>query len=339
MNSCTRTRRITSRIVAAAGSPPRLVSDGAGAERLALPEEPDWVLAPDPDGVFDKPFVQTLPARQLEPNEVRVQVEAAGLNFWDGIPVARIHRGGHARPGMCGHVLEAGSDVSGVSPGDHVVGMGFGAFGGEMITHGELVAPAPDGFSVSELATIPSAYVSAALSFEFTGLEAGERVLNSRRCRRRGPGGHPVGAGRGSGGVRHRQRAQAGLSPVAGREIRFDSRTTAFGEEILKATGGEGVDVVLNSLTSEGYIDASLACLKQGGRFVEMARRDILSEEEMAAVRPDVPYHILELDVLKKTEPARVGKVLAGRDGARGGGRTQADHTTADGRWPKRAPR
>ena len=68
--------------------------------------------------------------------------------------------------------------------------------------------------------------------------------------------------------------------------------------------------MVLNSLTGEGFIDASLSCLRQGGRFVEMARRDILSEEEMAAVRPDVSYSILELDVLKKTEPAWVGRVL-----------------------------
>ena len=90
----------------------------------------------------------------------------------------------------------------------------------------------------------------------------------------------------------------------------FDSRTTEFAGQILEATGGEGVDVVLNSLTSEGFIDASLSCLKQGGRFVELARRDILSEEEMSALRPDVGYDILELDVLKKTDPAWVGRVL-----------------------------
>ena len=290
----------------------RLVREDAGAERLDLPEEPDWVLAPDPDGVFDKPFVQTLPERSLEPEEVRVQVEAAGLNFWDVFRSLGFIEEGMLGREMCGYVLDVGTDVSRVKAGDHVVGMGFGAFGGEMITHGELVAPAPDGFSVSELATIPSAFVSAALSFEFTGLEAGERVL--------------IHAGAGGVGLAAIQWVQAaGAEVIAtasapkqdylrslGVEHVFDSRTTEFGEEILEATGGEGVDVVLNSLTSEGYIDASLACLKQDGRFVEMARRDILSEEEMAAVRPDVPYHILELDVLKKTDPARVGKVLRG---------------------------
>ena len=70
------------------------------------------------------------------------------------------------------------------------------------------------------------------------------------------------------------------------------------------------MDVVLNSLTGEGFIEASLSCLRHGGRFVELARRDILSEEEMAAVRPDVAYAILELDVLKKQDPARPGAAL-----------------------------
>ena len=211
---------------------------------------------------------------------------------------------------MCGHVLKTGAEVSTVSPGDHIAGLGFGAFGPQMITHEELVTGAPPGFSVSELATVPSALVSAALSFEHTGLEAGERVL--------------IHAGAGGVGLAAIQLVQAAGTEVfatasapkqdylrsLGVTQIFDSRTTAFGQEILEATGGKGVDVVLNSLTGEGFIDASLSCLRQGGRFVEMARRDILSEEDMAAARPDVDYYILELDVLKKTEPARVGRVL-----------------------------
>ena len=288
----------------------RVVRAEAGADRLTLPEETNWVLAPDPGGVFDRPHVQPLPARPLEPNEVRVAVEAAGLNFWDVFRSLGFIEEGLLGREMCGHIIDVGAEVSNVSVGDHVVGMGFGAFGPEMVTHAELVAPAPEGFSVTGLAAVPSAFVSAALSFEFTGLKPGERVL--------------IHAGAGGVGLAAIQWVQAAGAEVfatasapkqeylrsLGVEHIFDSRQTAFGEEILEATGGEGVDVVLNSLTSEGFIDASLACLKHGGRFVEMARRDILSYEEMAAVRPDVPYHILELDVLKKTEPEHVGRVL-----------------------------
>ena len=290
----------------------RLLRAESDAERLALPDDPDWVLAPDPGGVFDRPFVQPLPPRPLEPEEVRVAVEAAGLNFWDVFRSLGFIEEGLLGREMCGRVVRVGSAVSNVAVGDHVVGMGFGAFGPEMITHAELVAPAPEGFPVTGLAAVPSAFVSAALSFEFTGLEPGERVL--------------IHAGAGGVGLAAIQWVRAAGAEVfatasapkqaylraLGVTHVFDSRTTDFDREILEATDGEGVDVVLNSLTGEGFIDASLSCLKHGGRFVEMARRDILSEEEMAAVRPDVPYHILELDVLKKTDPARVGRVLRG---------------------------
>ena len=288
----------------------RLVRAGAGPERLALPEEPDWVLAPDSAGVFDRPHVQPLPVGSLQPREVRVTVEAAGLNFWDVFRSLGFIEEGLLGREFCGHILEVGSEVSTVSVGDPVVGLGFGAFAPQMVTREELVAPRPSGFSVSGLATVPSAFVSAALSFEYSGLSSGERVL--------------IHAGAGGVGLAAVQLVQAAGAEVfatasapkqaylrsLGVEHIFDSRTTAFGREILEATGGAGVDVVLNSLTGEGFIEASLSCLKQGGRFVEMARRDILSEEEMAGVRPDVFYAILELDVLKKTEPAWVGRVL-----------------------------
>ena len=288
----------------------RLVRAGAGPERLALPEEPDWVLAPDSAGVFDRPQVQPLPARSLEPREVRVGVEAAGLNFWDVFRSLGFIEEGLLGREMCGRILEVGSEVSTVSAGDPVVGLGFGAFGPQMVTHEELVAPRPPGFSVSGLATVPSAFVSAALSFEYSGLSCGDKVLI-----------HAGAGGVGLAAVQWVQAAGAEVFATAsapkqaylrslGVKHVFDSRTTAFGKEILEATDGAGVDVVLNSLTGEGFIDASLSCLRQGGRFVEMARRDILSEEEMARVRPDVAYSILELDVLKKTEPAWVGRVL-----------------------------
>ena len=289
---------------------PRLVRFGASTERLALPEGQDWVLAPDRTGVFDRPEVKPLPPRTLEPKEVLVFVEATALNFWDVFRSLGFIEEGDLGRELCGHILAIGSEVTSVSVGDRVVGLGFGAFAPEMVTREELVALAPEGMSASGLATIPSAFVSAALSYHYSGLEAGDRVL--------------IHAGSGGLGLAAIQMAQAAGAEVfatasapkqaflrsLGVEHVFDSRQTKFGQEILDATNGEGVNVVLNSLTSEGFIDASLSCLAQGGRFVELARRDILTEEEMAEVRPDVKYDILELDVLKKTEPAWVGEVF-----------------------------
>ena len=289
----------------------RLVRSPAADERLALPDGPDWVLAPDRSGIFDSPEIKHLSPGPPGPDQVRVAVDAAGINFWDVFRSLGFIEEGDLGREMCGRIVAVGSEVSGVAVGDRVVGLGFGAFGPEMLTHQKLVAPAPEGVSASDLATIPSAYVSAELSYQLAGgLKPGERVL--------------IHAGAGGVGLAAIELARAAGAEVfatasapkraylrsLGVEHVFDSRTTEFGREILAASAGAGVDVVLNSLTSEGFIEASLSCLADGGRFVELARRDILSPEEMARVRPDVGYDILELDVLKKTDPERVGRCL-----------------------------
>ena len=287
----------------------RLVRAAAVTDRLTLPEEPDWVLEPDAGGSLDAIGVVPAPARRLEPGEVRASVEAFGLNFRDvfiALGLVDDFMGGE----FCGRVLEVGSRVSSFAVGDRVVGMTFRASGSDTVTPEHMIVPAPPGFSVTELASIPAAFVSAALSFELSGLNAGDRVL--------------IHAGAGGVGLAAIQLAQAaGAEVFATASVRkrdylqslgvkyvFDSRTTAFGGEILEATGGTGVDMVLNSLTGEGFIEASLACLGEGGRFVEMSKVDVLSEEEMAAVRPDVAYAMLEVDVLKEQEPERAGAIL-----------------------------
>ena len=89
----------------------------------------------------------------------------------------------------------------------------------------------------------------------------------------------------------------------------FDSRTTAFGEDILAATGGAGVDMVLNSLTGEGYIESE-PLVPRTGRPLRGNGPGGHPERgtEMAAIRPDVAYAILMIDVLKEEEPAKAGE-------------------------------
>ena len=56
----------------------RLVRSEASTERMTLPDEPDWLIAPDEGGALEGLQVEPLPTRPLEPGEVRVAVEAAG---------------------------------------------------------------------------------------------------------------------------------------------------------------------------------------------------------------------------------------------------------------------
>ena len=289
----------------------RLVRTGAGLERLALPEGADWVLAPDEGGAIETLRVQPLAPRSLEPSEVRAAVDACGLNFLDVFrAMGLVEDEGMLGEEFCGRIVEIGSDVTTVAVGDRVAGFAFGTFGPEVVTRHELVALAPPNVSATALATIPSVFVTCVLSYELAGLQAGDRVL--------------IHAGAGGVGLSAIQLARAAGAEVfatasagkrdylrsMGVEHVFDSRSTEFGQDILDATGGAGVDVVLNSLTGEGFIEASLACLAHGGRFVELARRDILTEDEMAAARPDVAYSILDLYTLKEQDPAGPGSAL-----------------------------
>ena len=289
----------------------RLVRTGSGVERLDLPADESWTLAPDDDGAIETLRVQQVEAPALEPKEVRAAVEACGLNFLDVFrAMGLVEEEGLLGEEFCGRIVEIGSDVTTVDVGDRVAGFAFGTFGLEVVTREELVALAPAGVSATALATIPSVFVTCVLFWELAGLKAGDRVL--------------IHAGAGGVGLAAIQLARAAGAEVfatasarkqgylrsLGVEHVFDSRSTAFGREILDATGGAGVDVVLNSLTGEGFIDASLACLAEDGRFVELARRDILSEDGMAALRPDVAYSILDLYTLKQHDPARPGAAL-----------------------------
>jgi NAD(P)-dependent dehydrogenase (short-subunit alcohol dehydrogenase family)/acyl carrier protein len=79
----------------------------------------------------------------------------------------------------------------------------------------------------------------------------------------------------------------------------------------LADTGGAGVDVVLNSLTNEGFVAATVRATARNGRFAEIAKRDIWSPEQMAEVRPDIAYEILALDGVMQQDPARIQRLMA----------------------------
>ncbi|MDE0443744.1 MAG: zinc-binding dehydrogenase [Gammaproteobacteria bacterium] len=247
----------------------------------------------------------------LAPDEVRVAVDAVGLNFWDIFRAMGLFQEGLFGEELVGRIVEVGDDVGNVAVGDRVVGLGDGTFGTEAVTHAALVVPAPSGVSTTALATVPSVFVSAALAFEAADLKAGDWVLI-----------HAGAGGLGLAAIELARAAGAEVIATASAPKRdflrslgiahvFDSRTTEFGERVLEATNGAGVDVIVNSLTGEGFIAASLACLAEGGRFVELARRDIWTADEMAAARPDVGYSVIELDVCKRDEPERAGAILA----------------------------
>ena len=292
----------------------RLVRAGRGRPWLSLPQDKDWRLVPNPgDGLAGLQAEPAVP-RPLESGEVRVAVAAAGLNFSDVlISVGAVEMEPMLGDEFCGRITEVAPDVADVAEfaiGDRVLGLGIGALRPDLAVCADLVAHAPAEVPVEALATIPTAFVSAELSFQMSGLRAGDRVLI-----------HTASGGVGLAAVQLAQAAGAEVFATAsapkqaylrslGINHVYDSRTTDFGRRIREDTQGAGVTVVLNSLTGPGYIEANLDCLAANGRFVEMGRRDIWTAAEMAAARPDVAYSVLEVDALKRQDPATAGASL-----------------------------
>jgi NAD(P)-dependent dehydrogenase (short-subunit alcohol dehydrogenase family)/acyl carrier protein len=68
--------------------------------------------------------------------------------------------------------------------------------------------------------------------------------------------------------------------------------------------------VVLNSLTNEGFIEATVRATAKNGRFAEMAKRDIWTHAQMAEARPDIAYEIVALDVTTLQNPDHINRLL-----------------------------
>src|SRR5690606_1197681 len=89
----------------------------------------------------------------------------------------------------------------------------------------------------------------------------------------------------------------------------FDSRSLSFEAELMDATGGAGVDLVLNSLAGD-FIPASLQVLAEGGTLIELGKTGIWTQRQVDAepkVRPGVRYLPVDLsdDLMERPEVIR----------------------------------
>ncbi|MET8542622.1 type I polyketide synthase [Kitasatospora sp. NPDC004799] len=248
----------------------------------------------------------------LAAHEVRVAVRAAGLNFRDVLIPLDMYPDSAARMGSegAGVVLEVGAGVTDLVPGDRVMGLLTGCFGPVAVTDHRMLTRIPAGWSYVRAASVPMVFLTAYYALvDLGGVRAGERVLV-----------HAAAGGVGMAAVqvaRHLGAEVFGTASVGkwealrglgldGAHI-ADSRTLDFEGVFLGATGGAGVDVVLDALAGE-FVDASLRLLPRGGRFLEMGKTDVREPEAVAAEHAGVRYRAFDLI---EAGPERIGVMLA----------------------------
>ncbi|MFB7666082.1 zinc-binding alcohol dehydrogenase family protein [Kitasatospora sp. NPDC056138] len=208
------------------------------------------------------------------PGELTIDVAYAGLNFVD--VMARRGDAGYAtwphRPGLevSGTVRALGPDVHGLAVGDRVVAVPKGAGMSEVaLAAAELTVPVPDGVGLAEAAATPLGLATSLLLLTEAGrFNPGDTVLVHSAS---GGIGSAIarlvpllGGGRLIGTVGRPEKIaeaeRAGYQLVLAR----DGDPT---EAIRSATGGRGVDLVLDPLgTTALGLDLDLAA--PGGRVV-----------------------------------------------------------------------
>jgi NADPH:quinone reductase-like Zn-dependent oxidoreductase len=277
---------------------PRLARPARGA--LSLPAEGPWRVDVAPEGSQD--IVAAVPAPEavapLPAGHVRVAMGAAGLNFRDVIVSLGMVPGLEGvGPEGAGTVVETGPGVTGLAVGDRVMGLLPHAMAPVAVADARTVTRMPAGWTFEQGASVPVAFLTAWIGLIDEGrLARGERILI-----------HAATGGLGLAALQLARHVGAEVFATASpakhhllRELGLDedhiasSRDLGFRDRFLAATGGEGMDVVMNSLAGE-FTDASLELLPRGGRFVEMGKTDVRAPEAVAANRPGVTYLYFDL--------------------------------------------
>ena len=93
------------------------------------------------------------------------------------------------------------------------------------------------------------------------------------------------------------------------RERIFNSRNLTFKQGIMMATGGRGVDVVLNSLSGE-LLQASWECVAIQGCMIELGKRDIYGKGKLALDRfeMDRSFICISLDTILAECPWEISR-------------------------------
>ena len=231
------------------------------------------IREPGPPDVLElREVARPVPGR----HEVRVRVAASGVNRADLLErrgrYGRAPAAGPSIPGLeySGTIEALGADVSDWDVGDRVMGLvGGGGYSEAVVVHGRELMAIPRGVSLEEAAAIPEAWLTAwDAMVRQAGLTGGESVLI-----------HAVGSGVGS--------AASQLAAALGAHVIGTSRTpskldrsrevgvqrailggeTDWASEVLRATAGRGVDVIID-LVGGPYLAGNVQCVAERGRIV-----------------------------------------------------------------------
>lgn len=225
------------------------------------------------------------PDPPVGPGEVRIAVKAAGINFADTMARVGLYPDAPKPPCVMGYevagtVESVGEGVSEHAVGDRVVaGTRFGGQAELVSVPADQALPLPDKLSFEQGAAFPVNYGTAYAALIIMGsLRKGDRVLI-----------HAAAGGVGIAATQIARNAGAGrifgtASPAKHEAILtqgvtdpIDYRNLDFEVEVMRLTGDEGVDLVIDALGPTSF-RKDYRLLRSGGRLVMYGLSEVTKE-------------------------------------------------------------
>ncbi len=215
------------------------------------------------------------PSPELRPDDLRIATKAFAINRGDLMQRRGLYPpppGASTIMGLecAGEVAEVGANVSGWSIGDRAMALlAGGGYASEAVVHAGSAMQVPEGLSWTDAAAIPEVFLTVHLTvFQLAAFPDGGTLLV-----------HGGGSGIGTAATQMvvalggRVITTAGSDDKCARcrelgaDVAVNYRNASFAEAVTEATGGSGVDVVLDHIGGD-YLADNLASLKLGGRLV-----------------------------------------------------------------------
>ena len=221
-------------------------------------------------------IVRQVPDPVPGPEEVLVDVVTSAINRADTLQRRGLYPGptaAHEIPGLefAGRVSAVGERVTAHAVGDAVMGIvGGGGYAERVAVHERQAMAVPEALGLDTAGAFPEVYITAwdALVRQ-GGLTSGRWALVHAGASGVGTASIQIAK---AIGARIAVTASAGKHHVCealGADAVIDYSTEDFVEAVRAATGGAGVDVVLDVIGGD-YLPRNISCLRTNGRIVQV---------------------------------------------------------------------
>ncbi len=293
----------------------RAVSLKARHSQVPVGDDPPYRLFLENAGQIDGLRMKTYDLPELAPGSVEIDVVASALNFRDVmvtlglLPMLAYEHSALGREvGIegSGVVRRTGAAVHEFAPGDEVILGDGGCIANRKVVSQHQLFHKPAGLNMEEAAASLSVYVTAYYALvHLARLRQGQRVLI-----------HSAMGGIGQAAIALAHYTGAEIYATAGSEAKreqllamgvqaaFDSHSKDWLDGLMEATGGQGVDVVLNSLAGD-HIALCLQALRAGGWHCEIGKVDIFADSSLSLriFRKNLHFVAIDTDRLMLDDP------------------------------------